>query len=168
MTFKFDGWPQQAIEHLSCITPGFVHHLKPIREFKLQLQNRNAQFGSKLAIFFPVWPWNLMDNLDKQKGTSSMLLQALSIISKPSVNSNWSDSPETLNSAQNHRYLSLMTLKFHGWPWKTIRHLFYATSGFEHHFIAICEFKLELQSEKSEFCVKIDIFFRSVTLKFDG
>ena len=74
------------------------------------------------------------------------------------MNSNWSDSPETLKSAQNQRYLSLVSLKFHGWPWKTIGHLFYATSRFEHHFIAICEFKLELQSEKSQFLVKIDIF----------
>ena len=84
------------------------------------------------------------------------------------MNSNWSDSPEILNSVQNQRYLSLVTLKFHGWPWKTIRHLFYATSRFEHHFIAICEFKLELQSEKSQFWVKIDIFFSHVTLKLDG
>ena len=84
------------------------------------------------------------------------------------MNSNWSDSPETLNSAQNQRYLSLVTLKFHGWPWKTIGHLFYATSRFEHRFIAICEFELELQSEKSQFWVKIDIFFSPVTLKYDG
>ena len=74
------------------------------------------------------------------------------------MNSSWSDSPETLNSAQNQRYLSLVTMKFYGWPWKTIRHLFYATSRFEYHFIAIYEFELELQSEKSQFGVKIDIF----------
>ena len=39
-----------------------------------------------------------------------------------------------------------MTLKFDGWPWKTIGHLFYSTSSFVHHFVAIGEFKLELQS----------------------
>ena len=39
-----------------------------------------------------------------------------------------------------------MTLKFDRWPWKTIGHLFYATSSFVHHFVAIGEFKLELQS----------------------
>ena len=32
-------------------------------------------------------------------------------------------------------------------PQKTIGHLFYATSSFLHHFVAIGEFKLELQSE---------------------
>ena len=39
-----------------------------------------------------------------------------------------------------------MTLKFDVWPWKTIGHLFYATSSFLQHFIAIGEFKLELES----------------------
>ena len=38
-----------------------------------------------------------------------------------------------------------MTSKFDGWPSKTIGHLFYATSSFVQHFIAIGEFELELQ-----------------------
>ena len=41
---------------------------------------------------------------------------------------------------------SRVTLKFDGWPWKTIGHLFYATSSFVQHFVATDEFKLELQS----------------------
>ena len=37
------------------------------REFTLELQSGNAQYGSKLVIFFcPTWPWNLMDDLEKQ------------------------------------------------------------------------------------------------------
>ena len=43
-------------------------------------------------------------------------------------------------------FLFRVTLKFDGWPWKIIGHLFYATSSFVHNFIAICEFKLELRS----------------------
>ena len=43
-----------------------------------------------------------------------------------------------------------VTLKFDGWPWKTIGHLFYATSSFVQHFIAIGEFKLELQSGNAQ------------------
>ena len=43
-----------------------------------------------------------------------------------------------------------MTLKFDGWPSKTIGHLFYATSSFVQHFIAIGEFKLELQSGNAQ------------------
>ena len=36
-------------------------------------------------------------------------------------------------------FKSRVTLKFDGWPWKTIGHLFYATSSFVHHFVAIGE-----------------------------
>ena len=63
------------------------------------------------------------------------------------MNSNWSNSPETLNSAQNGDFLSPVTFKFDGWPWKTIGYLFYVAPSFVHHFIAIVEFKLKLQSE---------------------
>ena len=56
-------------------TSSFVHHFVPISKFKLELQSGNAQFGLNSAIFCPVRPWNLMDDLEKQKGTSSMLLQ---------------------------------------------------------------------------------------------
>ena len=43
-------------------------------------------------------------------------------------------------------FLFRVTLKFDGWPWKTIGHIFYATSRFLLHFVAIGEFRLELQS----------------------
>ena len=61
-------------------------------------------------------------------------------------------------------FFSRVTLKFDGWPWKTIGHLFCATSSFAHHFIAIDEFKLELQSGNAQFGSKSS----RVTLKFDG
>ena len=51
----------------------FVHHFISICKFKIESQSRNAQFGSKLAIFCPMWPWNLMDDLEKQQGTFSVL-----------------------------------------------------------------------------------------------
>ena len=55
--------------------------------------------------------------------------------------------------------LSRVILKFDGWPWKTIGHLFYATSSFVQHFVAIGEFKLELQSGNDlGICVKFDDF----------
>ena len=165
-----------------------------------------------INFFQPVWPWNFMDDFKKQSGTSSILRQALCIISNPSVNSKWSYSPETLNSGRIWRYfvpcdleiwwktlennrasllcyiklcasfqshgwiqpgvtvrkrtirvkignfLSRVTLKFDGWPWKTIGHLSYAASSFVHHFIAIGEFKLELQSGNAQFGSKSAIF----------
>ena len=67
------------------------------------------------------------------------------------MNSNWGYSPETLNSGQNGQFLSLVTLKFDEWHWKTIWHLFFATSSFVHHFVAIGELKLELQSGTAQF-----------------
>ena len=123
------------------------------------------------------------------------------------MNSNWSNSPVTLNSGQNwqffcrvwpwktighllelccfkHRvsfyshhwiqtgvtvrkrpiwvkisnFLCPVTLKFDRWPWKTIGHLFNTTLSFVHHFKAITEFKLELQSGNAPIWVKIRVF----------
>ena len=56
-------------------------------------------------------------------------------------------------------FLSCVTLKFDGWPWQTIGHLFYTTSSFLNHFKAIGEFKLEWQSGNSQFRSKSVIFF---------
>ena len=44
-------------------------------------------------------------------------------------------------------FLSCVTLQFDVWPWKTIGHLFYATSSFVHHFVAIGELKLSYSPE---------------------
>ena len=63
-------------------------------------------------------------------------------------------------------FFSRVTLQFDLWPWKTIGHLFYATSSFMHHFVAIGDFKLELQSGNTQFGSNSTIF--GVTLKFDG
>ena len=56
---------------------------------------------------------------------------------------------------------SRTTLKFDGWPCKTIGHLFYATSSFVHHFVAIGEFKLQLQSGNAQ-SGSNSTFFRAV------
>ena len=61
-------------------------------------------------------------------------------------------------------FFSHVTLKFDRWPWKTIGHLSQATSSFVHHFISICEFKLELQSGNG---LGLNGVITSVTLTFD-
>ena len=43
--------------------------------------------------------------------------------------------------------LSPVTLKFNGWPWKTIGHLLYVASSFMHDFIAIRRFNLSYSPE---------------------
>ena len=47
-------------------------------------------------------------------------------------------------------FFSRVTLQFDGWPWKMIGHLFYSTSSFVHHFVAIGVLKLELQSGNAQ------------------
>ena len=111
VTLQFDVWPWKTIGHLFYATSSFMHHFVAIGEFKLELQSGNAQSGSNSTLFRAVWPWNLTDDLEKQKSASTML---------------------------------------HVWPWKTIGHLFYATSSFMHHFVAIGKFKLQLQSGNAQ------------------
>ena len=62
-------------------------------------------------------------------------------------------------------FLPRVTLKFNGWPWKIIGILFYVTLSFVHHFKAIGEFKLKLQSGNAQFGPKWAIFFAPCDLK---
>ena len=55
-------------------------------------------------------------------------------------------------------FKSRVTLKLDVWTWKAIGHLFYATSSFVHHFVAIGEFKLELQFGNAQFGSNSTIF----------
>ena len=65
-------------------------------------------------------------------------------------------------------FLSPVTLTFDGWPSKTIGHLFNNTLSYVHHFIAIDEFKLELQSGNAQYGSKSAIFLSPATFEFDG
>ena len=145
VTLKFDEWPKKIIGHLFYITSSFVHHLKPLSEFKLELLSGNAQFGSKSVIFCPVWHWNLMDDLEQGKSEGFESCDRPIVRKRPI----WVKIGDVL---------SRVTLKFDGWPWKTIGHLFFAVSSFVQHFIAIGEFKLELQSGNAQFGSNSTIF----------
>ena len=57
---------EKTIGHLFYATSSSMHHFIAIGEFKLELQSRNAQFGSKSSIFLAVWPCNLTYDLEKQ------------------------------------------------------------------------------------------------------
>ena len=80
----------------------------------------------------------------------------------------WKLRPAYSNFIKIIDFTVCMTFKFNGWPHKTIGHLFYPMSSFVHHFIAISELKLELQSGNAKFGSKSVIFLSRVTLKFDG
>ena len=110
-----------------------------------------TQIGFKSSIFQPVWPWNLMDD---PKNNRAPFLCYFKLFA--SFLSHWWI--QTGITVWKHLiwvkiddFFSRVTLQFDGWPWKTIRHLFYATSSFVRHFVVIGEFKLELQSGNPQF-----------------
>ena len=110
VTLKFDGWPSKTIGHLFYVTSSFVHHFVAIGEFTLELQSGNAQSGSNSTLFRAAWPWNLTDDLKKQKRTSPKHHKAICIISSSYVNSNRSHSPETVKLGYELCDLDI-------WPW---------------------------------------------------
>ena len=77
----------------------------PLVISNLSYSPETPNLGQMQRFCLAVWPWNLTDDLEKQEGTSSMLLQALCSISYPLVNSNWSYSPETPNLGKIRRFL---------------------------------------------------------------
>ena len=58
-----------------------------------------------------------------------------------------------------------VTLKFDGWPWKTIGHLSYTTSNFVHHYIMICDwsYRSETVNLSLDLC---DLDLRPLALTF--
>ena len=66
VSLKFNGCPWKTTGHLFYVSSSLMHQFIAISEFKLKLQSGTAQFGSKLAILCPLWPWNLTDDLEKQ------------------------------------------------------------------------------------------------------
>ena len=152
MTLKFDGWPWKTIGHLFYTTSSFVCHFKSIGEVKLELQSGNAQFGWKLVIFFvpcdlEIWRMTLKNN-------SGPFLYYIKL--RTSFKSHgWIQTGVTVRKrsirVEISNFLSHMTLKFDGWPWKSIGYLSYAVSSFVGHLISIGKFKLESQSGNAQF-----------------
>ena len=121
----------------------FVHHFKAIGDFKLlQLQSGNAKFESKLVIFFPcdvkIWQMTLKDNRAPLPCYFKLCVSFHSHLS--------TQNGVTVRKRQIWvkigDFLYHVTLEFYRWPWKTIGHLFNATSSFVHHFVSTGEFKL--------------------------
>ena len=145
MTFKFDRSFWKTKGYLFNATSSSMHHFVAIAEFKLELQSGNAQFGSKSMIFLAVWPWNLTYDLKQSKSEGFESCDRPIVRKRPI----WVKIGDVL---------SRVTLKFDGWPWKTIGHLIFAVSSFVQHFIAIGEFKPELLSGNAQFGSNSTIF----------
>ena len=166
MTLKFDEWPRKVIRHLFYTASRFVLHLKSIGEFKLELQSGNDQFGwNWLAIFVPhdleIWWMTLKNN---RPPFLCYIKLCAAFQSHGYIKTGVTVRKRTIR-VKIGDFLSHVTLKFDGWPWKTIGHLSYAASSFSSYFIAIGEFELEFKSGNALFGSKSTIFFSRVTLK---
>ena len=172
MTLKFDRWPKKIIGHLFYTTSSFVHNFKSIGGFKLKLQSWKAQFRSKLVIFlsrvtlkFDGWPWITIGHLFHTTSSNVHHFKAMGKF-KLELQSG----KHSIRVKIGH-FLSRVTLKSDGWPWKTIGHLFYTTSSFVHHFKAIGEFKWNYSLETLNsgqnryFFVPCDLEIWHMTLK---
>ena len=73
-------WPCKIIGHLSYPT-SFVHHFVAIWWIQTWVPLWKHPIWVKIVDFCPLLPWNLTDDLEKQMGTSLMLLQAMCIMS---------------------------------------------------------------------------------------
>ena len=117
-----------------------------------------TKIGFKTSIFQPVWRQNLMDD---PKNYRSPLLYYIKLCASFQIHQ-WIQTGVTARKHQIcvkiDNFLSRVTLQFDVWPWKTIGHIFCATSSFVHHFVAIGDFKLELQSGKAQFGSNWTIF----------
>ena len=135
-----------------------MNHFKATGELKLELQSWNAQFGSKYVIFYQsdleIWQMTLKNN-------RAPLLYYVKLCASFQSHE-WTQSGVTVRKRSIRvkigNFLSRATLKINGWPWKTIEHLSYAASSFVHHFIAIGEFKMELQSGNAQLGSKSKTF----------
>ena len=80
-------------------------------------------------------------------------------------NHRWIQTGGTIRKRSNRvkicDFLSCVTFKFDGWPWKTIEHHFYVASSFVHH---LSHQWIQTKVEVARFCFKI---FQSCTLKYD-
>ena len=114
MTLKFDWSPWKTIGHLFYITSSFVQYFKAIGILKLELQSRNAQFGSKLAFFVPR---DLGNSRMTFKNNMAHLLCFFKLCASFQIH-RWN---ETRVAVRKHsirvkigNFLSLVTLKFDG------------------------------------------------------
>ena len=111
-----------------------------------------SDFMSRVTLKFDRWPWKI---------NRAPLLCYLKLCA--SFHSHlWIQNGDTFWKRQIWikigDLLTRVTLKFDGWPWKTVGHLFYAASSFMHYSIAIRQFWLELQSGNAKFGSKSTIY----------
>ena len=160
MTFKLDRWPWGTTGNLFYARASFVHHFVAICEFKLELQSGNPQFCLKWRFLFNCVTFKLDGRLWKTIG--HLFYDTLSLVHHYNAIGKFKLTLQSGNAQFGSKIdclYSRVTLKFYRWPWKTIGHLFYATSSFVHHFVAIGEIKLKSQPGNAQFGSKSTILW---------
>ena len=113
VTLKFDVWPWKTIGHLFYVASSFVHHSIAISEFWLDLQSRNAQFGSKLMFFvscdLKIWCMTLKNN-------RAHLLSNIKLCASFHHHHVWIETGVTVRKGFSW-VLTSATLTFDLWPW---------------------------------------------------
>ena len=124
VTLKFDGRPRKTIGHLFFITLSFVYHFKAMGEFKLELQSETLNSGQNRQFFvlcdLEIWQMTLKINRAPLLCCLKLLHHFIAIGKfKLELQSGYTQFGSKLTI-----FFSCVTLKFDGWPWKTIGHLF--------------------------------------------
>ena len=151
MTLKFDGWPKKNYR------APFLHYIKlcvssqtppwiqtGVTVPKCTIRVKIGDFLSRVTLKFDGWPWKTIGHL---------FYATLSFVRHFKPIGEFKLKLQSANAqfgSKSTIFLAVWPQNFYGWRWKTIGHLFYATSSFVQHFVAIGEFKLELQSGNAQ------------------
>ena len=120
VTSKCDKWPSKSIGHHFFTTLSLMHHFIAINKIKLELLSGNATFGSKSMIVCSVWPWNLTYDLENNRAPVLCYFKLYASFRSHQ----WIQTGVTIRKRpiwdKIGEFLCPVTLKFDGWPWKTI------------------------------------------------
>ena len=119
VTLNFDGWPDKTIGNIFHDPRSCVCHFISICEFKLELLSGNSQIGAKFFGPYDLKIWLM---------TSKPIQLCVSFHSHWRY-SNWSYLKKVTSGQTCRFFLSNVKLKVDGGPWKSMGHLFYATSS---------------------------------------
>ena len=176
MTLKFDGWAKKIKGHLFHTTSSFLHYFKSISEFKLKILSGNAQLG--------FWQFFIMCDLEiwwmTFENKWAPLLYYIKLCASFQSHG-WIQTGVTVQkwSIQVKIKNVLFRVKFDGWPWKTIAHLFCDASlkNNKASLLSNCKLSASFRDHwwiqtrvtlrKRRSWVKIIDFISCVSLKFD-
>ena len=150
------------------LTQHWAFHLKLCNIMKIKYLHTVGDMCIKMRSVSRIYPHPTL----QIRSTRIMRLQFKFDLVKGAISmgsvSEWQGKSQGLDSCERPSNLTKVGSKssiFHPmWPWisgmtsQKIAHPFYTMPGFVHHFLAMCEFKLELQSENAQFESRSTIF----------